>query len=128
LLDNASWDRLGDKLKPEHFYDETNRLIFTEISRQLSAAKNCDVITVATALGVHTSLADLTVLAQYVPSAANLRRYSDLVVERYKSRQLMAVSGELMELAGDHTSPIGTRVDQAQSQLAKLIDDAPSDE
>jgi replicative DNA helicase len=128
LLDNSSWDRLGDKLKPEHFYDETNRLIFTEISRQLSAAKNCDVITVATALGDHATFAELNVIAQYVPSAANLRRYADLVIERYKSRQLMSVSGELMELAGDHSSPIEDRVDQAQSQLLKLIDDAPRDE
>ena len=128
LLDNASWDRLGDKLKPEHFYDELNRTIFAEVSRQLSSGKNCDVITVSTAMGAQVTLAELNELAQFVPSAANLRRYAEMVVERYKSRQLMAVSGELMELAGDHATSIGDRVDKAQSQLSKLIDDAPRED
>lgn len=128
LLENGSWDRLGDKLKPEHFYNEQNRLVFAEVAKQLSAGKSCDIITVATALGDSVSLEDLDILAQYVPSAANLRRYADLVVERFKSRQLMAVSGELMELSQDHTSSISDRVDKAQGQLAKLIDDAPRDD
>lgn len=128
LLDNASWDRLGSKLKPEHFYDETNRMIFAELSRQLGAGKPCDIITVSIALGDRSTLAEINALASYVPSAANLTRYADLVIERYKSRQLMSVSGELMELSQDHTTSIGDRVDKAQSQLAKLIDDAPRDE
>ena len=33
LLDNGSWDRLGDKLKPEHFSDETHRMVFAEVAR-----------------------------------------------------------------------------------------------
>ena len=47
LLDNGSWDRLGDKLKPEHFADETHRMVFAEVARQLGAGKSCDVVTVA---------------------------------------------------------------------------------
>jgi len=128
LLDNGSWDRLGDKLKPEHFYDEQNRMIFAEVAKQLGGGKQCDIITVATALGERSSLSEIQALATYVPSAANLRRYAELVVERFKSRQLMAVSGELMELSQDHTSSISDRVDKAQSQLAKLIDDSPRDD
>jgi replicative DNA helicase len=128
LLDNASWDRLGDRLKPEFFYAEVNRVVFAEVAKQLGAGRQCDVVTVGTALVDRVSFAQLTALAQYVPSAANLLRYADLVIERYKSRQLMAVSGELMDLAGDHDSPIGDRVDRAQGLLSKLIDDAPRDD
>ena len=128
LLDNASWDRLGDRLKPEFFYTEVNRVVFAEVAKQLGAGRQCDVVTVGTALGERVSFAQLNALAQYVPSAANLLRYADLVIERYKSRQLMGVSGELMELAGDHDSPIGDRVDRAQGLLGKLIDDAPRDD
>jgi len=128
LLDNGSWDRIGDKLKPEHFFNESHRVVFGELSRQLAAGKNADVVTVSTALGDRVSFVDLHELAQYVPSSANLRRYVDMVIERYKSRQLMAVSGELMDLAKDHSTSIGDRVDMAQSHLGKLIDDAPSDE
>lgn len=128
LLDNGSWDRVGDRIKPEHFFNESHRVVFGELSRQLTAGKNADVVTVSTALGDRVSFVEVHELAQYVPSSANLRRYVDLVIERYKSRQLMAVSGELMDLAKDHSTSIGDRVDLAQSQLGKLIDDAPRDE
>ena len=128
LLDNAGWDRIGDILKPEHFFSEKNRMVFAEIYGQLSAGKPCDVITVAMALGDRSSMSEIHALAQYVPSSANLKRYTDVVIERFKSRQLAGVSAELLVLADDHRSSIGDRVDKAQSQLAKLIDDAPRDE
>lgn len=128
LLDNGAWDRIGDRVKPENFYGETNRMIFAELAKQLGAGKQCDVVTVATALGDRSSLAEVHALAQYVPSSASVRRYADLVLERFKSRQLMAVSAEISDLATDHTVSISDRVDRAQSQLAKLIEDAPSDE
>jgi replicative DNA helicase len=128
LLDNAAWDRIGDLVKPEHFYSEQNRMIFAEVAKQLAAGKSCDVVTVASALGDRSSFAEIHGLAEYMPSSASIRRYADMVLERSKSRQLMAVSGELSELARDHTTSISDRVDRAQSQLAKLIDDAPRDE
>lgn len=128
LLDNGAMDRIGDKLKPEHFFTELNREIFAEIAHQISAGKQADICTVAAAMGDKTDLMTLNALAQYVPSAANIRRYTDIVIERFKSRALMAVSGELMDLAQDHSQSIDDRVEAAQGQLAKLIDDAPRDE
>lgn len=128
LLDNGAWDRIGDRVKPEHFYGDQNRMIFAELSKQLGAGKHADVVTVSTALADRCSMADVHALAQYVPSSANIRRYADLVIERFKSRQLLAVSAEISELATDHAVSIGDRVDRAQGQLAKLIDDAPRDE
>lgn len=128
LLDNGSWDRLGDKLKPEHFADEKHRMVFAEVARQLGAGKPCDVVTVAMALGERSNMAEIHELAQFVPSAANLRRHAELVIERFKSRQLRAVSTELLELSQDHNTSISDRVDRAQCQLSKLIDDAPRDD
>ena len=128
LLDNGSWDRLGDKLKPEHFADENHRMVFAEVARQLGAGKPCDVVTVAMALGERSNMAEIHELAQFVPSAANLRRHAELVIERFKSRQLRAVSTELLELSQDHNTSISDRVDRAQCQLSKLIDDAPRDD
>ena len=128
LLDNGAMDRIGDKLKPEHFFTELNREIFTEIAHQIAIGKQADICTVAAAMGDKTDLMTLNSLAQYVPGAANIRRYSDIVIERFKSRALMTVSGEIMELAQDHSKSIDDRVEAAQGQLAKLIDDAPRDE
>jgi replicative DNA helicase len=127
LLDNGAYDRIGE-LKAEYFFSEFNRTIFLEIERQISKKQKFDVITIFESLQGEISLQDLHAIAVYVPSSANIRRYADIVKERYKSRLLMAVSDEINTLALDHTQSINDRIDTAQSQLAKLTEDAPKDE
>jgi replicative DNA helicase len=64
-------------------------------------------------------LARLNELAQYVPSAGNIRRYAEIVREKALSRGLMAAASEIHELAMQPLSP-AEQVDKAQMQLAKL--------
>lgn len=128
LLDNSAIDRISERLKPEHFFTSINRDVFTEITKQITAGQMCDVVTVAMAMQGKLEMADLARLAQYVPSSANIRRYSEIIIERFKSRALMAVSSELNELAVDHNRSIEDRVDCAQAQLGKLVDDAPRED
>lgn len=128
LLDNAAFDRVADSLKPEHFFNDENRLVYAEICRQLHAGKGCDVVTVGIALAGRVEMAALNRMAQFVPSSANVRRYAATVVERSKSRGLLQVSAEITELAQDHERSIADRVDAAQGQLMKLVDEAPRDD
>ena len=128
LLDNGAFDRIGDKLKPEHFFDGLHRQIYAEIQRQFIAGKAVDIFTLHAGLNGAVDFAELNEIAQFAPSAANIRRYAEIVVERAKSRALIAVSGEVMGLAQDHRRSIEDRVEDAQAQLAKLIDDLPRDE
>jgi replicative DNA helicase len=128
LLDNNALDRVSDRLKPEHFFNAANREVYAEICTQVLSSKQADVITVFQAMNGRIGLDDLNALAQFVPSAANIRRYADTVIERAKSRGLLSVSAEITELAQDHTRSIEDRVEAAQGQLSKLIDDAPRDD
>lgn len=128
LLDNNALDRVSDRLKPEHFFSAMNREVYAEICAQIMAGKQADVITVFQAMGQRIDLQSLNDLAQFVPSAANIRRYADTVIERAKSRGLLTVSAEITELAKDHARSIEDRVEAAQGQLTKLIDDAPRDD
>ena len=131
LLDNTAFDRISDRLTHRHFSSETNATIFAEISAQAMAGHGFDVVTVARGLadrGSDITLADLNDYAQMVPSAANIRRYADAIIERAKSRQLLAVAAEIHEVATEHGRSIEDRVEASQAQLAKLLDDAPRDE
>jgi replicative DNA helicase len=128
LLDNSAYDRISDKLRAEHFYVEQHRDIFTELTRQISSGQSADVVTVGMAMMDKVSMPELNQIAQYVPSAANIHRYTDLVIERFKSRALLQVSAELTELASDHTRSIEDRVECAQGQLMKLVDESPRDD
>lgn len=126
LLNNAAFDHLT--VKPEHFSTERNRELYTEIARQLSAGKPCDMLTVYAALEDRVSLEELSQIANYEASVRNLARYGEIVSERAKSRALVEVSSEIGELAQDRHIPIEERVSQAQGLLVKLLDDAPSDD
>lgn len=128
LLDNNALDRVSDRLKPEHFFSALNREVYAEVCAQIVAGKQADVITVFQAMGQRIDLKSLNDLAQFVPSAANIRRYADTVIERAKSRGLLTVSAEITELAKDHARSIEDRVEAAQGLLTKLIDDAPRDD
>src|SRR4051794_16235624 len=88
LIDNAAWDRVGDLLTDNDFYRYEHKLIYSGIGALVNASKPADVITVyehLQALGKAEEIGGLPYLnslAQYVPSAANIRRYAEIVRER----------------------------------------------
>ncbi len=88
LLDNGAWDRMGDLLVDGDFYRFEHKLIYAAIGTLINASKPADVITVFEQLK-NLGKADetggliyLNSLAQYVPSASNIRRYAEIVRER----------------------------------------------
>ncbi|MGC3985286.1 MAG: replicative DNA helicase [Pseudorhodoferax sp.] len=101
LLDNAAWDRVGDVLKDGDFYRYEHRLIFAAIRDLVNANKPADVITVYEALQSVGKADDvgglsyLNSLAQFVPSASNIRRYGEIVRERAILRKLVTASDEI---------------------------------
>lgn len=124
LLDNAAWDRVGDLLQPADLYRHEHRLIFEAIGHLVAAAKAADVITVHERLralgqdGATGGLTYLNALAQYVPSAANIRRYAEIVRERAVLRQLIAASDEIATTA---SNPRGRAVSQILDEAEQKI-------
>ncbi|MBB3178877.1 replicative DNA helicase [Variovorax sp. Sphag1AA] len=101
LLDNGAWDRMGDVVVDSDFYRHEHKLIYAAIGALINASKPADVITVyeqLQSLGKAEEiggLAYLNSLAQYVPSASNIRRYAEIVRERSILRKLVAASDEI---------------------------------
>jgi replicative DNA helicase len=127
LLDNGAWDRAADVLNETDFYRYEHRLIFGAIGGLISATKPADVITVfeqLQSLGKAEEcggLSYLNALAQSVPSAANLRRYAEIVRERAILRKLIAASDEIATAA---FNPQGRQVsqilDEAEGKIFKI--------
>ena len=93
LLDNLAWDRAADLLTDSDFYRYEHRLIFSAVAALVQHSRPADVITVfehLQSLGKADDcggLAYLNALAQSVPSAANMRRYAEIVRERAVDRK-----------------------------------------
>ncbi len=127
LLDNSAWDRAGDLLTDSDFYRWEHRHIYAAIGALINATRPADVITVfeqLQSLGKAEEcggLVYLNALAQSVPSAANLRRYAEIVRERAILRKLVATSDEIATAA---FNPQGRQVneilDEAEGKIFRI--------
>ena len=127
LLDNLAWDRAADLLTDSDFYRHEHKLIFAAVGALINAAKPADVITVfeqLQALGKAEDcggLAYLNALAQSVPSAANMRRYAEIVRERAILRKLIAASDEIATTAfNPQGRPVTQILDEAEGKIFKI--------
>ncbi|MGZ5132049.1 MAG: replicative DNA helicase [Caldimonas sp.] len=127
LLDNGAWDRVGDLLTESDFYRFEHRLIFTSMAVLVNASKPADVITVFEQMQSFGKaeecggLAYLNALAQSVPSAANIRRYAEIVRERSVLRKLVAASDEIATSAfNPQGRPVSQILDDAESKIFRI--------
>ena len=127
LLDNSAWDRITDLLTEEDFYRFDHKLIWQHISRLIGLARPADVVTVNESLSSAGKveetggLAYLNALAHNTPSAANIRRYAEIVRERAMLRKLVSVADEI---AAGALNPQGKEarqlLDEAESKVFQI--------
>ncbi len=127
LLDNLAWDRAADLLTDSDFYRYEHRHIYAAIGSLIGATKPADVITVhevLQSLGKADEcggLAYLNALAQSVPSAANVRRYAEIVRERAVLRKLIAAADEIATGAfNPQGTPVSQLLDEAESKIFRI--------
>ena len=103
LLDNTAWEKIADLLSDADFYRADHRQIYRHISALIEDNKPADVLTVAESLERSGKLEEvggqayLGSLAVNTPSAANIRRYAEIVRERAIMRKLAEVGTGITE-------------------------------
>ncbi len=127
LLDNEAWDRVADVLSDVDFYRYEHRLIYGVLGELIGGNKPADVITVNEELERQGKADDvgglgyLNSLAQYVPSASNIRRYAEIVRERSILRQLVSASDEIATSAFQtQGKPVAEILDEAETRIFKI--------
>jgi len=127
LLSNPSWDRVGDILSESDFYRADHRVLWRAITKLVEENRPADVLTVSEALKLTGELQDvgglgyLHQLASGTPSAANIRRYGEIVRERAIMRQLAEVGTSIADSA---YSPQGREarqlLDEAETRILEI--------
>ncbi|RPH67127.1 MAG: replicative DNA helicase [Burkholderiales bacterium] len=130
LLDNTAFDRVADVLREDDFYRYDHRLIWHQIARLIERSQPADVVTVYEALQSLDKaeeaggLAYLNSLAQETPSAANIRRYGEIVRDRSILRRLISTSDQISTSAlnpqGKDTRQL---LDEAESKVFQISED-----
>ena len=127
LLDNSAWDRVSDFLSESDFYKFEHRLIYSVINSLISGTRPADVITVYEALleqgkaEAVGGLGELNALAQYVPSAGNIKRYAEIVRERAILRKLVVASDEIAtEAFNSKGRPVSQILQEAEQKIFQI--------
>ena len=127
LLENNAWERIADLIVEQDFYRADHRAIWRQITRLVEENKPADVVTVAESLeSLGTldeigGLAYLAALAQNTPSAANIRRYAEIVRERSVLRKLAEVGTGIAESAFSPAGRSATQIlDEAEAKVFEI--------
>ena len=123
LIDNRAFDRAGEVVQERSFWHAAHRTIWAAIAGQIMASKPADIITVFDALKAAGKADDcgglgyLNSLAQSVASAANVRRYAEIVAERAAQRDTIAAADKALAIARE-PGPIGEKLDRIATEFA----------
>jgi len=128
LLDNTAFDRVADIVREDDFYRYEHRLIWQQVHRLIERNHPADVVTVWEGLQnagkaeeIAGGLVYLNSLAQETPSAANIRRYGEIVRDRALLRRLISTADDI---AGAALNPEGrdTRqlLDEAEARVLAI--------
>lgn len=103
MLDPNAWVKVADLISESEFYYLTHRFIYHAIGKQIENNRPADVVTVSEQLdrlGQLDSIggiAYLAELAQNTPSAANIKRYAEIIHDRYLLRELVSATTDIQE-------------------------------
>jgi replicative DNA helicase len=129
MLDNSTWDAVGDRITAEDFYRRDHQLIFGAIADLAGRSEPCDAVTLSEfldrqgTLGDTGGLAYLATLARDTPSAANIRAYAQIVRERAQLRHLIRVGGEIAASAYETEGQAASQlVDEAERRVFEIAE------
>lgn len=123
MIDNDAFGRVADLLQEASFWHAAHRTIWAAIARLINASKPADILTVFDALGSEAAdcggLAYLNNLAQSVPSAANCRRYAEIVADRAAQRALIGAADSALAISREEV-PMAEKLDRIAAGFAAV--------
>jgi replicative DNA helicase len=105
MLDNQSWEKVGEILRAEDFYRPDHKIVFSVLQSLASRNKPYDILTVKEALKDFKQLdqmggeAYLFELVHNTPSAANIQAYAEIVHEKSVLRQVIEAGTKMIASA-----------------------------
>ena len=132
MLKNDAFDSVAEVLADSDFYGADHRSIFNAMAGLAAEGQPFDPITLAESLQNSNELSQvggaeyLVDLAENTPSSANVKAYTQIVLERSIVRQLISASSEIVRKG---YNPLGwdsaKLLAEAESRLQEIIENRP---
>ena len=127
LTDKDAVMEAVEVLKPESFYREDNKLIFTAIVNLYNKSEPIDLVTVKDELFSMGSFEKvggfeyLVTLPDKVPTTANVQKYIKIVEEKWTVRNLIKTANEIIDLGYNPTEDVEDIMAGAEKKIFDII-------
>ncbi len=128
LLDNQVANLVLPILRPEDFYREAHRKIFTAIQGLAERGAPVDTVTLTEALRQREQLQEIggpsfiAELVDRVPTAANVEYYAQIVKEKALLRGLISAATEIATQAFESRVEVASFVDEAERKIFSIAE------
>lgn len=126
IIKPDSFDKVGGIISAEDFYLDEHKHIYLALTKMYSQSKVIDTVTLVNAL-VEAGDRDesggiqyISLIAQSVPSAANVRDYAKIVKDKSTLRNLIGICDDISSQAYDEGSAVRDIVDNAEQKIFDL--------
>lgn len=126
LIDTDALFKIADAVTEEDFFDERHKQIYVAIKQLYDKRSAIDVLTISDQLqsnGYLDSIGGasyLTELTNYVPTAAHVENYADIVAQKAVRRRLIGASQEIGDLSYDETKTLKELVEESEAKLFEV--------
>lgn len=126
LISRDAAELAAEMLSASDFYVPQHQDIFEAMTELVSRAQPVDSVTIVDALERAGKLASagglgyIAELSLFVPSAANVSYYINIVEDRSVLRQLIKAGGEIMNEASTSDSPVTDILDEAERRIFSI--------
>lgn len=126
LIDADALVKIADSISPDVFYDPRHKHIYEAVQRLYEKRSPIDVLTLADQLRSNEALelvggaSYLTELTNFVPTAAHVEQYAQIVAQKALRRRLIKASQEIVDLSYDESKALNELVEEAESQLFQV--------
>lgn len=126
LIDTDAVIKIADRIGPQDFFDPKHARIYEALIALYEKRSAIDVLTLANQLKGTGFLemvggpAYLSELTNFVPTAAHVEQYADIVAEKALRRRLIRVSDDMTSLGKDESKNLKELIEEAETRLFEV--------
>ena len=126
MIDRDAIAEVAGFLLPEHFYENSNSLVFAAMLALFEERQPIDLVTLKEKLKEQKKLKEvggveyLTDLVNKVPTAAHVEQYGRIIRDHYSKRSLIRTAAEMTDAAFDESTPIREMLDSVEQKIFSI--------
>lgn len=126
LIDTDALVRIADKVSAQDFYDPKHLLIYQAILDLYELRSAIDVLTLSNHLKGAGNLDDaggssyLTELTNFVPTAAHVEQYAEIVAQKALRRKLIKAAQDITSMGFNESNALQELIEDAESRLFEV--------